>query len=167
MAFTKPGCPVSIQRPHAIEQPSAAIKFDDVTLPVAETQHFDACKALQRPCEAGGGVLSAGEQHQRGLGLKLIAHGVPLAPREAAANGCEWRGIDLLFHGISNKILRPSRPTPSRRLMKSPMPSRAAILAISAMNSAIFCCRWCFTPVWRKSRMHLRSAMWSRPSPAR
>ena len=59
------------QRFDAVEQPVAAVEFDGVTLPVVEAEHFDARKALQRPGEAGGGILSAGEQHQRGFGLRV------------------------------------------------------------------------------------------------
>ena len=39
-----------------------------VCLEVAE--HIDARKAFQRPGEAGGGILSAGEQHQHGFGWR-------------------------------------------------------------------------------------------------
>ena len=50
------------------------VKLDRVALAVAEAEHFDAREALQRPGEAGGGILSAGKQHQRGFGLDWIAH---------------------------------------------------------------------------------------------
>ena len=42
--------------------------LDGVALPVAKAEHFDVRKALQRPSQAGGGILPAGKQHQRGFG---------------------------------------------------------------------------------------------------
>ena len=38
--------------------------------------------------------------------------------------------------------------------------SRGAISMTWVMSSAISCCRWCFTPAWRKSRTHSISATW-------
>ena len=52
------------------QTPIGTVLLDDVTLSIVEAEHFDARKALQRPGEAGGGILSAGEQHQRGFGWR-------------------------------------------------------------------------------------------------
>ena len=60
--------PIRPQRFDARQQPVAAGKFDGVALAVAEAEHFDAGKALQRPGQAGGGILPAGKQHQGGFG---------------------------------------------------------------------------------------------------
>ena len=58
------------KRLHAGQQIVAAFELDGVTLAVVEAEHFDARKALQRPGQAGGGILPAGEQHQRGFGRR-------------------------------------------------------------------------------------------------
>ncbi len=42
-----------------------------MALAVAEAERFDARKAVQRPGQAGGGILPAGKQHQRGFGLTI------------------------------------------------------------------------------------------------
>jgi hypothetical protein len=65
---------------------AAALKLDGVTLAIIEAEHFDAGKALQRPGKTGGGILSAGEQHQRGFISESIAHGLPLASLGTNAN---------------------------------------------------------------------------------
>ena len=62
----------------AREQPVAAVEFDGVALAVGEAERFDPRKTLQRPGEAGGGILSAGEQHQCGFGSGVI-HGLALS----------------------------------------------------------------------------------------
>src|ERR1019366_8469132 len=90
---------------HAVQQSVAALKLDGVTLPVVEAEHFDARKALQRPCEAGGGILSPGKQHQRGFGLELIAHGVPLALIDPQANWWKVRPVWLVSLGWT-RVLR-------------------------------------------------------------
>ena len=51
----------------AVEQPVAAVELDGVALAVVEAQRLHARKAVQRPGEAGGGILAAGKQHQRGF----------------------------------------------------------------------------------------------------
>jgi hypothetical protein len=52
-----------MQRPYAREQVIAALEFDDVALAVVETQRLDPRETVQRPGEAGRGVLSSGKQH--------------------------------------------------------------------------------------------------------
>ena len=64
----------------------AATKFYEVALPIIKAEHLNPHKSLQRPREAGGGILSTGEQHQRGFGLELIAHQVALALIDPQAN---------------------------------------------------------------------------------
>ena len=49
----------------------AAFELDGVALAVVEAERFDPRKALQRPGQAGRGILPAGKQHQRGFGSKL------------------------------------------------------------------------------------------------
>src|ERR1700704_635069 len=76
-----------------------------MALAVGKTEHFDAGKALQRPGKAGGGILSAGEQHQRGRVLRLIAHAPPLALSIPAAN--RWKGRSVLLVSLGwPRILR-------------------------------------------------------------
>ena len=58
MAFAELAGPVRPQRFYAIKQTFAARELNGVTLSVVEAEHFDACKAFQRPCEASGGILS-------------------------------------------------------------------------------------------------------------
>ena len=60
-------------------QNRALAEFDDVALAVVEADCLDAREARQRVGEAGGRVLSAGEQHQRGIAGKVghgMAHGL-------------------------------------------------------------------------------------------
>ena len=52
--------------------------LDGMALAVVEADRLDACMALERPGEAGRGVLAAGEQHQGaavGDGLLEGGHG--------------------------------------------------------------------------------------------
>ncbi|MGY4337458.1 hypothetical protein ACVWW3_002364 [Bradyrhizobium sp. LM2.9] len=59
--------PIRAQAPDAVEQLVAAGQLDGMALAVIEPQRFHARKAVQRPGEAGGGILAAGKQHQRGF----------------------------------------------------------------------------------------------------
>ena len=101
MAVAELFCPIRAQRFHAVEQAVPALQLDGVALPVVEAEHFDAFEALQRPGEAGGGILSAGKQHQRGFGLELVAHGVPIALIDARANRWKHRLARLVSLGRS------------------------------------------------------------------
>ncbi len=59
-------------------------------------------------------------------------------------SNCATRKRDV--RGMSNRLLRRLPPTQSRKPMRQPMPSSAAIWRISAMNWVICCCKWCFRP---------------------
>jgi hypothetical protein len=48
--------PLQHERPH--------VEFDGMPLSVVEPDRLDLAVAVERPREAGGGVLSAGEQHE-------------------------------------------------------------------------------------------------------
>jgi hypothetical protein len=89
VAVAELGPPVRTQCFDAVEQAVAAFKLDDMALTVIEAEHFDARKTLQRPGEAGGGILPARKQHQCGFGLEWVAHAVPLAFLRAYAN--RWK----------------------------------------------------------------------------
>ena len=89
VAFAQLPRPIRPQGFDPVQQAVAAVKFDGMTLAVAESERFDVRKALQRPGEAGRGILSAGEQHQRGFGLQLIAHGHALPPIGIGTN--RWK----------------------------------------------------------------------------
>jgi hypothetical protein len=91
VAFAEFCRPIRAQRFYPIQQPVAARKLDGMTLPIIEAEHFDAGKALERPCETGGGVLSAGEQHQRGVGLRSIVHGRALSTHRSKDQSVEIR----------------------------------------------------------------------------
>lgn len=67
MAFAEFGGPIGTQALDAVEQARAAVELDGVALAVVEAQRLHARKAVQRPGKAGGGILTAGEQHQCGL----------------------------------------------------------------------------------------------------
>ena len=79
----------------------AARKLDGVTLPVIEAEHFDARKALQRPGEAGGGILSAGKQHQRGFGWQLIVHCRAHSTHRTVRQSVEMAASPARFAGMS------------------------------------------------------------------
>ena len=74
MAFAELCCPVGAQRPDAVQKPVAAGELDRMALAIVETERFDAREPLQRPGEAGRGILPAGEQHQRGSRLQFLDH---------------------------------------------------------------------------------------------
>ena len=59
-------------------------------------------------------------------------------------SSCATRKRDV--RGMSNRPLRRLPPTQSRKPMRQPTPSSAAIWRISAMNWVICCCKWCFRP---------------------
>lgn len=67
MALAELCGPIGAQALDALEQPVAAIELDGVALAVREAKRLHAREAAQRPGEAGGGILAAGEQHQRSL----------------------------------------------------------------------------------------------------
>ena len=67
VALAEPCGPIGTQALDAVEQPVAAGELDGMALAVFETQRLHARKAAERPGEAGGGILAAGKQHQRGL----------------------------------------------------------------------------------------------------
>ncbi len=139
--------------------------------------HGRAHSTPRRAAPIGGNRCRAGSfcwdgprvlRHTGGINLRTGAS--CSLPATSKACSTSWRRCErpaAAARGTSNRILRASRPTPSRRPMRSPTPSRAAISTTSATNSAISCCRWCFTPAWRRNRARSRSATWSRPSPAR
>ena len=102
MALAELFCPIRAQRSHAVEQAVPALQLDGVALPVIESEHFDALKALQRPGEAGGGILSAGKQHQRGFGLELVAHGVPIALIDLRAN--RWKHLPARLVSLGRRL---------------------------------------------------------------
>src|ERR1700676_357229 len=82
----------------------AALKFDGVTLPVVETEHFGTGKALQRPGEAGRRILSAGKKHQGSLVSQLVAHALPLAPSIPCANRWKVRSVRLVSLGWARDL---------------------------------------------------------------
>src|SRR6266481_7143544 len=106
MVFAQPRRPIRAQRLDAVEQPAAAIEFDGVTLAIVETEHFDARKAPQRPCEAGRGILSAGEQHQGGPGLQLIGHAAALSTHRSSGQSVE-RGTSYARFTGPNGLVAP------------------------------------------------------------
>ena len=64
-----------IQRGHMLADARAHREFDRMALAVVEADGFHAREAVERPGEADGGVLPAGEQHEGGVGLVVIGRG--------------------------------------------------------------------------------------------
>src|SRR5438552_13360362 len=121
MAVAEPCGPVRPQRFDARQQALAACEFDRVTLAIVEAERFDMRKALQGPGQAGGGILSAGKQHQRGFGLEQVGHGRALAFPDGEANrwkSARFRRVPLgsdrrLRHkATTSKVSVPNDPFP-------------------------------------------------------
>jgi hypothetical protein len=91
VALAELSCPIRAQRSDPVEQPVAARKLNGVALAVIKPERLDARETRQRPDEAGRGILSAGEQDQRGFGLHGIAHlgrlSIPRYQRQPVENG--------------------------------------------------------------------------------
>src|SRR3546814_11791299 len=49
---------------HPVAHDSAAVEFDEVTLPVIEPDRLHAVETVERPGEAHGRILAAREQHE-------------------------------------------------------------------------------------------------------
>jgi len=98
MTLTELFGPIRPQRFDARQQTVTAFQFDRMPLAVAEAEHFDACEPLQGPGKAGRGILSAGEQHQCGFRLQLIAHPSPLSIPPPRGQSVEIDTISTPFH---------------------------------------------------------------------
>src|SRR5262249_32466562 len=60
--------PVALERRHLLPHARPHGELDAVPLPVAESDRFDAGEPLERPGEADGRILPAGEKDERGVG---------------------------------------------------------------------------------------------------
>jgi len=49
---------------HCIAKTLAAFEFDAMPLTIIEAERLDRLISFKRPCEARGGILAAGKQHQ-------------------------------------------------------------------------------------------------------
>src|SRR6185437_7645521 len=90
-------------RLHSVEQAVPALQFDQMALAVIETKGLDPGKTLQRPCKAGRGILSAGEQHQRGLDLNGRAHATAL---NINGRGGQLAGCPVAYRCVLRHIRR-------------------------------------------------------------
>ena len=106
-----PGCGSSpsaaaqsaLERSARLEQAVAAVELDRVTLTIVEAHHLDPPEALQRPGQAGRGILAAGEQHQRGFVAGLRSWGaLTISPAARPIGG--MRDRRARFAGITARL---------------------------------------------------------------
>ncbi len=66
MVLAEPACPGGDDPRQPLPQGGAPVELDPVTLAIVEPQGLDPVEPVERPGQAGGRILAAGEQHQRG-----------------------------------------------------------------------------------------------------
>jgi hypothetical protein len=76
-----------------------------MALAIGEAEHFDAREAVQRPGKAGGGILAAGKQHQRRLGIVLMGHGTGFTTPGSHGQSVDSAVIPARFSGIGGADL--------------------------------------------------------------
>src|ERR1700686_5001814 len=104
MALAKFCRPIRSHGLDARKQPVAAIKLDGMALAIAETDHLEMVEALQGPGQAGGGILPAGKQHQRGFGWGLSAHLLALSTHRSFGQSVEISAISACSAGIAGPL---------------------------------------------------------------
>src|SRR5215470_3409320 len=67
MVVAEPPAPGRVERGHLLADARPHLELDRVALAVGKADGLDAREALERPGEAYGRILAAGEQHQRGV----------------------------------------------------------------------------------------------------
>jgi hypothetical protein len=75
-----------------------------MSLAIAEADHFDMGEALQGPGQAGGGILPAGKQHQRGFGWGLSAHLLAFSTHRSFGQSVEISAISTRSAGIDGPL---------------------------------------------------------------
>ncbi len=83
----------------------------------------------------------------------------PVSDRTRRSNGCSrsWRGCAIrrpAANGTASRLSRRSRPTRSRKPMRSPTRSSAATWRISRTSSATCCSRSSSMPAWPRKPAH-------------
>ena len=77
MVGAEPARPGGEARTEAIEDRRPHVEFDPVALAIIEAQGFDMGEPLQRPGEAGRGILPARKEHDGAGGVLSGHHAIP------------------------------------------------------------------------------------------
>ena len=72
MVLAEAACPARIERRDAFPDARPNAELDRMALAVIEADRLHSGKALERPYQADGRILPAGEQDQRAFGIHFV-----------------------------------------------------------------------------------------------
>src|ERR1039458_1966767 len=111
MVVAQPRLPFRAQRRQRSAQLRPNVELDRMALAVVEADGFHARESFQRPGQADGGILPAGEQDEGAIGAKVSGHrSIPLLNPTSATRSNQRCGH---YSGRGRRF--PSSPHPTSR----------------------------------------------------
>ena len=117
--FTEPARPAREAGAQSVQHERPHLEFDGVPLSVVEPDRLDLAVAVERPGEAGGGILTSGEQHES---PRMHAGSVEARParRVTATARPNPAGLARPVRGCARPCRGPRARRPARAAPRSP-----------------------------------------------